>query len=494
MKRILVLVGLCFTIGTAQAQYAKQIAKMYEANKYKEVVLVAGRLENFISGDDPKSISDLLGRSYYALRQYDSAIYFENKALNLDNDATYVSGWAYTYRGMAQYRLGNSDAAKQDLQKAIQLNKTANDVELAREFLTAINTNSVADDSCAYLFSQGAYKAAIENGRRQQMQREYKTVIELIGAAYFHLHQYDSATKYERRVLALDQDSTSASGWAHAYLGMSLFYKNQKDNGITELNKAIALNKTSNSVRKAENFLDQIINGRSIVIDSLHQEIKDKLNAKDYRTAANLALPFVATHPDDALGWDQLVTAYCWLHRYDSCLLAGKMALDADKEQTTLSCETHYHLGIALFMTNKKEAATDEFAKAINEHAGNGIKKKANHMRVLTGLDERFVGWKTKETDNLVFHFEKKKSVTDPEAFMQRYESEFQNAKKVLAGVPSKKIDVFVWENEAQARQALQNGIEVSLVNTDLAIIHTSQNSDKTSDVMHILGYWQKKM
>ncbi len=268
MKVNTMLITLIFLSTVALGQMSKQMTKIYEENKYQEVITLGAKLNTYLSREDEKTIDDLMGRSYYALQVYDSAVYFENKALSLDNDATYISGWAYTYRGMALYRQGKKEESVADLQKAVKLDKARNSVEVAKEFLNDINANSVPDDRCEFYFSQGEYKNAIEEGRKQLQKQEYKGVMEIVGAAYINIHYYDSAIYFERKALAADKDATLVSGWAHTYLGMALYHQNKKEEAIEELTKAIALGKTSNSVRKAENFLDGIISGRSLSIDS----------------------------------------------------------------------------------------------------------------------------------------------------------------------------------------------------------------------------------
>jgi tetratricopeptide (TPR) repeat protein len=88
--------------------------------------------------------------------------------------------------------------------------------------------------------------------------QEYKRVMEIMGAAYFKIHDYDSTIYFDRKALAADKDITLISGWAHTYLGMALYQKNEKEEAIKELKKAIELDKTSGSVYTAQKFLNDI--------------------------------------------------------------------------------------------------------------------------------------------------------------------------------------------------------------------------------------------
>lgn len=494
MKANTILVTLILLSTAVRAQYSQQVAKIYDENKYRQVVDIAGRLNAYVPKEDEKVIDDLAGRSYYGLQMYDSAVYFENKALSLDNDESSTSGWAYAYRGMALCRLGKKEEGIADLHKAINLNKTHNSVEVAKEFLDEASAATIPDAKYEFYFSQGEYKAAIDEGRKQLLKQEYKSVMELVGAAYYNIRRYDSAIYFERRAIAADNDATLISGWGHVYLGMALYQKNEKDKAIEELRKAISLDKTSNSVRKAENFLDAILNGRRIVIDSVHQAIKDQLIGGSNRAAAGMALRVLAANPGDALGWNQLAIAYCWLHNYDSSLYCGQKTLETDKEQTVISCDVHYYMGIDRFMKNDREGADNEFTAAINERTSDNTKKRVARARLLMGLDDIYNHWKTVETDDIIFHFQNKKSIEDVDALMGKYEKEYTNARGVLPSPPlPKKIDLFVWEREGFVRSGLQNSKDAAYTDDEFCLAHVVRDNNPGAQIMHILGHWQKK-
>jgi tetratricopeptide (TPR) repeat protein len=473
----------------ASAQVSKQIIKMYDEHNYQEVITISRAIDIYNSHSDDKIIYDFTGRSYYALQKYDSAVYFEDKALALDNDASSVSGWGYTFKGMALYRLGNKEEAVKNLQMAITLGKTHNSVEAAGEFLDNIKNNAVPDGKYEYYFSQGEYKNAIKEGRRQLDKQPYKDVMEVVGASYFHIHSYDSAIYFERKAIAADNDATEVSGWAHAYLGMALYQNSNKKEAVKELTKAIALDKTSQSVRKAESFLDEIINDRDLPIDSLHQVIKDELNNGNYSAAAGAALSCIATHPGDALGWDQLATAYCWLHNYDSSLYCAQKAIELDGERTVISCNVHYHMGICRFMKSDREGADAEFTKAINDHISLNMKKKVKRAQTLMGLTDKYNGWKTVERDNIVFHFQSRKNIDDD--LMDKYEKEYIKASRVLPVALPKKIDVFVWESQAIDDYQENQEKDLSYTATDYCLVHVAPNNNRSGEILKILSHWQ---
>ncbi len=318
-------------------------------------------------------------------------------------------------------------------------------------------------------------------------------MLELVGAAYNEIHKYDSAIFFERRALAADKDETHVSGWAHVYLGIALFQNSQKDEALAEFRKAIELNKLSGSVHSAEKQIDAIINGRTVAIDSLHQAIKDELNKDNrYRSAANIACAELARNPGDAITWDQLSAAYFWLHNFDSSIYCGRTAIALDKEQSLVSSESHYRLGLARFMINDREGAANEFNAAINDRANDNLRKKVAAARRQMGLTDIYDRWKTRETDDIIFHFQNKRDIDDIDAFMAKYEKEYASARIVLGRPLPRKIDIFVWEREDLARQALGNGKDVAITYPEFCIAHVARDNHNSSTVLNIIGYWQK--
>ncbi len=194
------------------------------------------------------------------------------------------------------------------------------------------------------------------------------------------------------------------------------------------------------------------------------------------------------------MAWDQLTTAYCWLHNYDSSLYCARKAIPLDKEQSLISCEAHYRKGIDRYMKNDRQGADDEFTAAINDNTSDNLKKKVKHTRMLMGLDDTYTHWKTVETDNIIFHFQNRKSIDNADAFMEKYEKEYSNASKALPAPLPKKIDLFVWERESLARNALQrdNDKDIAYTNADYCLAHVAEDNNRTTQIVYILGLWQK--
>lgn len=123
--------------------------------------------------------------------------------------------------------------------------------------LSAIQTRCQTIKEAGDLYTSGKYAEAldmatkmIENGSNPAFANG------LIGRIYVDQGNYIPSIPFLQKAIKLDRDSTYISGWSHACLGKAYLMTNEKARGVLELKKAIGLNKTTNSVRYAQNILD----------------------------------------------------------------------------------------------------------------------------------------------------------------------------------------------------------------------------------------------
>ena len=79
-----------------------------------------------------------------------------------------------------------------------------------------------------------------------------------IGRTYNNKGKFDSGILYLQKAIESDGDRTYISGWGHANKGYALIMSGEKEKGISELNTAITLRKTTNCVRYAMHILDSV--------------------------------------------------------------------------------------------------------------------------------------------------------------------------------------------------------------------------------------------
>lgn len=77
----------------------------------------------------------VLGRVLVETGRFDSSVRYLSKAVDVDNERSYVSSWAYGYIGRAYYELGDNKRSFENLNYAIKTKPTSNSTKYAQYYL-----------------------------------------------------------------------------------------------------------------------------------------------------------------------------------------------------------------------------------------------------------------------------------------------------------------------------------------------------------------------
>lgn len=130
--------ALLLYICVAAQTDVKKLSNLYYAKQYNEAI-AAGK-ENIIKGYDLPSSNLLVGRCYVDILKDEAGIPHLHKALSLDADETWISGWAHAYLGLALIRTGDKDSGLIELKKCLALKKTENSVDFAKHVLSSVTS------------------------------------------------------------------------------------------------------------------------------------------------------------------------------------------------------------------------------------------------------------------------------------------------------------------------------------------------------------------
>ncbi len=111
-------------------------------------------------------------------------------------------------------------------------------------------------------YSEALKRALAWSGKEPTEAYSYQ----VIGELYLKEKAYDSALFYLKLALLADNDSSYASAWAHAYLGVCYLQTRKKKEGVAELNRAVVLSPTIWVRKFANNILDSIGQSRPEVV------------------------------------------------------------------------------------------------------------------------------------------------------------------------------------------------------------------------------------
>lgn len=207
-----------------------------------------------------------------------------------------------------------------------------------------VSAQSVEELSAVW--GRGAYDTAIEMAMKmKELPTSAAFASHVIGRIYVDVRKYDSAIPYLQKAIHFDDDSTYISGWSHAYLGNAYIKTGKKEESISELNKAIALHKTNNSVSYAKKILDAIatepqwvtIESRNIVYKFQDTTLWYQ-NIHEYMMEHDLAYFKLSTAFQTIL--PQKMIMYVWNDGKLAEKVLGKSLGFASPE--TFTCNVHY--------------------------------------------------------------------------------------------------------------------------------------------------------
>jgi len=127
---------LLFIYSAASGQNYSDIENLFKQKKYNEAM---GACNTYIETDTTDArVYDMIGRCYNGLYQYGTAIPYFEKAIGMDQGATYLTGWAYCDMGLAHIKTGDTAKGRTDLYKTVELGQTRNSVKTALNILRRV--------------------------------------------------------------------------------------------------------------------------------------------------------------------------------------------------------------------------------------------------------------------------------------------------------------------------------------------------------------------
>ncbi len=120
----------------AYGQAIQEIDLLFAQKKYEQVLAKArGVLDK-----DPGNAyaNGIIASTYVRVAKYDSSIAFALKAIQLDNDSTFISGWAHYNLGLAYVYTGKREEGIAELKRAIAVDVTVNNVKSAKHILDSL--------------------------------------------------------------------------------------------------------------------------------------------------------------------------------------------------------------------------------------------------------------------------------------------------------------------------------------------------------------------
>ena len=181
-----------------------------------------------------------IGSYYYYKSEYDSSLYFNQKALKIaiDNDLKELEARSYNNIAVDYDDLGKLDKVIEYTMKCLKVNEEIGDLDGMASANTSLGS---------VYFQQGQYEQAINHFKKAleyDFQADYKSGIAYdyanLGAAYYKLEQADSSLYYLRKAEVLKKELKDLGNLSLNHINMANIFHDigQMDSAITHLNQA----------------------------------------------------------------------------------------------------------------------------------------------------------------------------------------------------------------------------------------------------------------
>lgn len=140
MRNLILLFIIISVAGNAQT--IRQFDSLYNSKRYSEAMEMAWAMTK---NEKTAAFGYIqIGRYFGERKIYDSSLPFFQKAIELDSDRTFVSGWAHADLGKAYVMTGERGKGVEELKMSVALYKTDNSVKFARHILDSLGLGKPA--------------------------------------------------------------------------------------------------------------------------------------------------------------------------------------------------------------------------------------------------------------------------------------------------------------------------------------------------------------
>ena len=141
------------------------------------------------------------------------------------------------------------------------------------------------------------------------------------------------------------------------------------------------------------------------------------------------------------------------------------------------------------FGTGKIEDAKLYYNEALKIKGTKNSEKKLKEFGMLTGLDEFYKNWKTKETKDIIFHYENTINEADIERITKTRQIAFEKINTFFNSKLLKKIDFFVWNLKESYNPTLN--VNLGFTNPVYCISHNRLGQTPGHEIAHNISFWK---
>lgn len=208
-------------------------------------------------------------------------------------------------------------------------------------------------------------------------------------------------------------------------------------------------------------------------------------NAHNYKSAIEKAKPLLENDPNSLDLNLILGRSYTEEKDYDTAVPYLEFAVKNDHTNSWRKPWALAYLGTCYFMQQKYDDAEKSIKASLTLKATKNAAANAYYRSVNFGFHAFYQNWKTVETDNFRFHFQRM-SETEIENFILPRVAAYKTINDFFKSTLPKKIDVFVWGSREDAREILKARLGFSL--PEFCVVHTYYDQTVGHEITHVIS------
>lgn len=179
--------------------------------------------------------------------------------------------------------------------------------------------------------------------------------------------------------------------------------------------------------------------------------------------------------------------AYNILNEFDDAIPYFEQAIDYAFKDWQLTW-AYTELMQSYYSIGELQKAREYYIRSLFYEGTENCENKRNALALLFGFSDHYRGWEVKETENLIFYFQKGVKINDKERYMNERQKAFNNINTFFLAKLPKKIDFFVWKSTDAAFEVLHKTIGFS--NPKFCVSHNRHNQSKGHEIAHNISFW----
>lgn len=226
----------------------------------------------------------------------------------------------------------------------------------------------------------------------------------------------------------------------------------------------------------------------SLFTFSQKKEMVETFLKGNYNKTIELGQKIIETEPNDFETNLMILRAYNEKSDYTNAyafVQKCKSLMKQDWEKSwTLTESTITNFGIGNI-----DEARKNFNEAKQIRGTKNSEKKLKEIGLVLGFDEIYNNWKTRDSQNIFFHFENTISDEEIEKIVLTRQKAFDEINTYFKSSLPKKIDFFVWNQKENYNQYLNNSLGFTKPN--YCVSHNRMNQTSGHEIAHNVSFWK---